>query len=467
MVFSTGLLRHILPESVPRLPRRDLHHQQFRVLLRQATMLGLANAASALLMALIIAMNGAPAAAWSWGTAVMAPTLLNAWQAWRNRHRRLPDVISRGMRRRALLWTGLIGALWGLAPILFFPGTGPELHMFITLIVVGQVAGVMVAMNALPSHYILFGATSQIPLTGALVASGTPQEIVLAVLILLFNLLMGKTVWDGYRRFLDDQIIKRELAAAQADAESASRAKSHFLAIMSHELRTPLNSIIGFAEIIQRQGYEPGDRTALSKNPTIEYAGYILDSGRHLLSLVSDILDLSRIEAGNFTLNREWVNPVDLCGTVLRSFQAEHNDLDVTLDAPPEDMESISADSRALRQIVTNLLSNACKFTEPGGAVTLKLRRTDSDLIMDVSDTGAGIPRDKQTEIFEPFRQADSDHARRHQGTGLGLPIVKRLVELHGGDIRLESQEGAGSRFRLRIPTAGPPEDVQGAPASS
>ncbi len=462
MTPVSGSLRRAKPGSASSLPDAVLHPAQFQVLVRQATALGLSNAVSAMILAIVVARVMEPRLVWGWALAVAAPTLYNAFRTFRNRDAPPPEHIRAGTRRKALFWTGLVAALWGLAPFLFFPGTTLVHHMFITLIMVGQVAGIMIALNALPAHCILFAMASQIPLVAMLLAGGSEIATALTVLIVIFNIFMGMTVWYGYRRFLDDLAIKQDLARAREEAESASRAKSQFLAVMSHELRTPLNSIIGFAEIIRRQSNAETDTVDFGKSKTAEYADYILDSGRHLLSLVSDILDLSRIESGTFSITREWVDPQELSSTVFETFRPKAQHLSLTLDLPEEDMEPIRADSRALRQILNNLLSNACKFTPDGGEVTLKLRRTDADLVIEVTDTGIGIPEDQQLEIFEPFRQADSDHARRHQGTGLGLPIVTRLAEMHGGDIRLQSQAGVGSRFTVRLP-ADPVEDDQSA----
>jgi len=240
-----------------------------------------------------------------------------------------------------------------------------------------------------------------------------------------------------------------EVTAAKEAAESANQLKSQFLAMMSHELRTPLNAILGFSEIIRD--------CALGDDPKAwekyrEYAGLAHDSGRHLLALICDILDLSKIEAGNYNLDIEPVDVRELihdCVALVRPM-AEKNG--VTL-AGIDSLTStiLEADKRALKQIFLNLFSNAVKFTTAGGEVKLRVVASGHLVEIAVTDTGIGISKEHLETVFEPFRQLDSGTSRRYEGTGLGLTISRRLVELHGGDIRLESQVGRGTRAVVRL----------------
>jgi PAS domain S-box-containing protein len=239
------------------------------------------------------------------------------------------------------------------------------------------------------------------------------------------------------------------LALALDRAQVATRAKDEFLANMSHELRTPLNAILGFAEIIKDQLFGAG---AIAKYA--EYARDIHASGRHLLDLISDILDLSKIESGRFELRDDVVDLpaiVAACWRLVAQKAAEAG-IVFTTDLPA-DLPGLRADEVRMRQIMLNLLSNAVKFTPGPGQVTAGGRRADDGSVaLWVSDTGIGMTQDEITVALQPFRQVDSKIARRHEGTGLGLPLVKALSELHGGRLVVESTPGKGTTMRVVLP---------------
>jgi two-component system cell cycle sensor histidine kinase PleC len=229
---------------------------------------------------------------------------------------------------------------------------------------------------------------------------------------------------------------------ARLRAEAANVAKSRFLATMSHELRTPLNAILGFSEVMKSELMGPLD------NPTYrEYTASIHRSGSHLLNLINEILDLSRIEAGRYELSEE---PVSLAGVVddcyrLMKLRAENKGLEV-VEVFDESLPQVLADERAVRQICLNLLSNALKFTPRGGRVTLKVARAwDGGQLISVRDTGPGIPKDEIPRVMQAFGQGSLALETAEGGTGLGLPIVRSLVELHGGSFELRSELGKGT----------------------
>jgi len=237
------------------------------------------------------------------------------------------------------------------------------------------------------------------------------------------------------------QVLNDELARA-------SQAKSEFLANMSHELRTPLNAIIGFSEVL-------GERMFGELNPKQdEYVKDIHTSGRHLLSLINDILDLSKIEAGRMELELSDFDlpaAVDSAVTLVRERAARRG---VALRSTVEDgVAAVRADERKVRQVVLNLLSNAIKFTPEGGRVDVRTAPVDGEVEVSVSDTGVGIAPEHQAAVFEEFRQV-GESAARHEGTGLGLALSRKFVELHGGKIWVESQVGKGSTFTFRIPAS-------------
>jgi signal transduction histidine kinase len=239
----------------------------------------------------------------------------------------------------------------------------------------------------------------------------------------------------------------REIEAKGRQLEAASRHKSEFLANMSHELRTPLNAILGFSEVLaERMFGEVNEKQA-------EYLQDILSSGRHLLSLINDILDLSKVEAGRLELELgrfDLPAALDNALTLVRERAARHG-ITLTLSVD-ERLGEVVADERKVKQILLNLLSNAVKFTPDGGQVGLAATGAGDGVTIAVSDTGIGIAPEDQAAIFEEFRQVGPEDARRQEGTGLGLTLAKKLVELHGGRIRVQSQVGQGSRFTFTLP---------------
>jgi signal transduction histidine kinase len=240
---------------------------------------------------------------------------------------------------------------------------------------------------------------------------------------------------------------KARIEEERRQFESASRHKSEFLANMSHELRTPLNAIIGFSEVLLERMF--GDLNEKQE----EYLRDILASGRHLLSLINDILDLSKIEAGRMELElAAFPLPTTLenARTLVRERAARHG---ITLELMVDpDVGDIVADERKLKQVLLNLLSNAVKFTPAGGRIDLGAALRDDVVEISVSDTGVGIAKEDQEAVFEEFRQVGTDYTRKHEGTGLGLTLTKKLVELHGGRIRLDSEVGRGSVFTFALP---------------
>jgi len=237
-----------------------------------------------------------------------------------------------------------------------------------------------------------------------------------------------------------------EIQEKSAQLEVASRHKSEFLANMSHELRTPLNAIIGFSEVLQERMF--GE---LNKKQD-EYMRDIHSSGRHLLSLINDILDLSKIEAGRMELElSDFDLPAALQNAVtLVKERAQRHGVALKLKIA-SGLNAIRADERKFKQIMLNLLSNAVKFTPEGGSVSVAARPNGSMIEVSVADTGVGIAPEDQQAVFEEFRQVGRDD-RKSEGTGLGLALTKRFVELHGGEIRLESVPGEGSTFSFTIP---------------
>ena len=260
------------------------------------------------------------------------------------------------------------------------------------------------------------------------------------------------------RDVTDRKIQEQALDLARTAAEQADASKTRFLATMSHELRTPLNAVIGFSEMIVQE-----DVLMVDAARRKEYAQLINDSGQHLLSVVNGILDMSKMESGNFEISPEPFAPraalLNCCN--LLALKARDNAIDLVSRAP-EDLPDMTGDPRAFRQIVLNLVSNAIKFTERGGTVTVSAGVEGSRLMLRVTDNGVGIAADDLKRIGDPFFQAGKTYQRRHEGTGLGLSIVKSLVELHAGEIIVQSKIDEGTTVSVALPlTFTPPAPQQ------
>ncbi|MGD9836738.1 MAG: PAS domain-containing sensor histidine kinase [Afipia sp.] len=258
----------------------------------------------------------------------------------------------------------------------------------------------------------------------------------------------GVEVVSVMRDVTERKIQEQALEAAHMEAERASASKSRFLATMSHELRTPLNAIIGFSEMIVRENEMMIDAARRQ-----EYAKLINESGLHLLSVVNGILDMSKMESGNFEIVPELFSPreslIGCCNLMV--LKARENGIDLVTRAPA-DLPQITGDPRAFKQMILNLLSNAIKFSERGGAVTVTGAVEGSRLVVRVIDSGVGIGADDLKRIGDPFFQAGKTYQRRHEGTGLGLSIVKSLVAMHGGEMNVESQIDVGTTVTVALP---------------
>jgi signal transduction histidine kinase/CheY-like chemotaxis protein len=277
--------------------------------------------------------------------------------------------------------------------------------------------------------------------------------------------LAASSLWMAYvvlnhQLFSPLATLNRELAAANAELAAANQLKNQFLANMSHELRTPLNSIIGYSELVLNEMYGP---LTDKQQDRLER---VVKNGRHLLGLINDILDLSKIEAGRMLLHTTTLDTVEFFDSVLATIEPMASEKALTIVRDYADAPPLQVDETRARQIFVNLLSNAVKFTNHG-MITLHIDADPSQNLVhcSVSDTGIGIPLDKQQEIFEEFRQVDQSYTRKFQGSGLGLSITRHLVEMHGGRIWLESEPGVGTTFHLTLPVGSSiPDEHSGLP---
>ncbi len=273
------------------------------------------------------------------------------------------------------------------------------------------------------------------------------SELPILKSVVHINLNGRKCLLESFIDISDLKQAQQESLNAKIAAEASNRSKSEFLANMSHELRTPLNSIIGFSEILMDGTFgELNEKQA-------KYIGNVYDSGKHLLNLINDILDLSKVEAGKMELHYEQVKIYPVFEEVKSIISPLAKKKEITLESSIEDgLEIIDTDRGKFKQILFNLVSNAIKFTPESGKVSINATTSEDMALITVTDTGIGITEEDQKKLFNPFKQLDASTTREYQGTGLGLALVKKFTQLHGGDVWLESKVGEGSTFGFSIP---------------
>ncbi|MEO1264920.1 MAG: HAMP domain-containing sensor histidine kinase, partial [Pseudomonadota bacterium] len=256
-----------------------------------------------------------------------------------------------------------------------------------------------------------------------------------------------------YSSLLGDAVLRSRARnaehAARIESEFASKVKSEFIANMSHELRTPLNTIIGFSKLLSEH-----ERRALPDGEIVQYAHLINDAAAHLLAVINDILDISKMQSGRYTLDAREMQVSEIVDAVVEGLRLTATQADITLNAKFDSgLEPIRGDAVKLRQVFTNLLNNAIKFTPAGGTVTVESRRRQNGGVSILfRDTGIGMSKDDIAVALTPFGQVDGGRARWREGTGLGLSIARALVELHGGELQISSEKGVGTEVAVLLP---------------
>lgn len=263
----------------------------------------------------------------------------------------------------------------------------------------------------------------------------------------------GVSLMNEYSSLLGDAVLRHRAHVAEhsarIEAELASRVKSEFIANMSHELRTPLNSMIGFSKLLAQH-----QTRRLGEDEIVNYANLIQDAAKHLLAVINDILDISKIQSGKFALASREVALDEIVEAIANSFRLMADDAGVVLDWRCDpDLPLVRGDAVKLRQVFTNLVSNAIKFTPATGSVSITASRLAGDNVeIVVRDTGVGMTEEEVVIALTPFGQVDASRTRWREGTGLGLPIARSLVELHGGTLEITSRKGSGTAIRIRLP---------------
>jgi two-component system cell cycle sensor histidine kinase PleC len=370
----------------------------------------------------------------------------------------------------------LSGAIWGSLPVLIQAQASIEHQMFVGTVLAGLCAGALAALGYVRALFYAFVLPALLPFAGVMLLAGEATGTALGLLALLFLAALAfiartleRAVTGAFRLQHANADLVRRLTqardkasvAAQAqtalilrleesrrEAETANQAKSTFLAIMSHELRTPLNAIIGFADVIRTEALGPIENARYR-----EYISDIRDSGAHLLELINKILDLSKIEAGKFELAPQRLSTEPAIRSVLRLFREQATAAGLRLELTVHASAcSVRADERALKQMLINLISNALKFAPRGSAVEIAAVASEAVTEISVSDHGIGIAAEDIEKAVAPFSQLGDPMTRRHEGTGLGLSLVKALIELHGGRLEIDSAPGRGTSVRLLFP---------------
>jgi two-component system cell cycle sensor histidine kinase PleC len=458
---STSLRSSEDPPSPDRALERDLCNLQVVLSANGIRDIALSSPLWALIMAFIFSgllpeLGERPAVeAWPW-IALCALVGAAVFGVWRNVKRRAPKKLNGRLQMWAVaLGCFAVGAAWSQIVPMFWVAENTLNHCFLLVVIIGSVSLLLTLKSG---KFIMIWA-STVPNIGMIwlhFIGGTSRfDLVMAVIVPIWAVQLyidswraSRTVTEAHKTNLAMELVVADLAAARDQASRASEAKSTFLANMSHELRTPLNAIMAFSEVIATNALGPD-----AQDRYRQYATDVLSSGRHLLGLVDDLLDLAKIESGKLVLSPKWLDGAALlheCTLILSEAARKKN---ITLQANCTSSDPrIYADERAVKQIAINLLSNGVKFTAPGGHVRATLNADESGITLCVQDNGKGIPADQIARIVQPFEQLDNRYGQANGGTGLGLALVRALAEMHDGKLDIESEVGIGTTVSVWLP---------------
>lgn len=445
-------MRHPSPswpfENLPPDLKQDADVDRIDALIRHLPVIAAAYVVNPILAALLVWPYVDKIVIAVWVLACMGLGYLHLVSWLRHRHKSRPESVSPQTIRRASIQSLVGGILWGTFLAWSTWQAPTDIQAFLALLAAGITAGAAVVLHRLPIACCLYILVMILPGSFVLVITGGQDQFILGIFCATYLAYLLFGARQAYIAFIDGVRPKVESRMHLRRAEAANRTKTEFLANMSHELRTPLNAIIGFSDVMKGEVFGPlNDRYQ-------ECATDIHQSGRHLLQVINDILDVARIETGNIDLHEEEFCLTEIVERSIRMVEdrARARNIDLQLDLPAT-LPNIRADERKIKQILINLLSNAVKFTPPGKSIRVTAERThDGGILIAVADTGIGMAAEEIPKAMTPFRQIDNKLSRRYDGTGLGLPLAKSLAEIHGGSLEIESRTGKGTTVTLRLP---------------
>jgi len=438
---------HDLPPAL----ERELNVERVLLLARHQPIVAVANCLIPLIIVAYLWDIGSAAELLAWLVPFQLLALYHARCWWLNRGRKRPAAVSPAIVPRAIAWAAVAGGLWGAFAAANLPPDSIPHQSLIGFVVIGLAAGSVPALHPLPVAAFAYILTAILPPLVVALTFGDPLYWYVAAMACVFTGFLLLSVRSGYIAFQHVVRLKLANAVLLQKAEEANRSKSRFLANMSHELRTPLNAVIGFAEAMQKEIKGP-----LGSPEYREYADYIDMSGRHLLAIINDILDLSKVEAGKMDLEESRIVVNDLIRHAVALVRHRAEEAGIEIAAPQgAGLPDIVADEKKLHQVLLNLLTNAIKFTSDGGRILVRaVYAADGSLSIEISDTGIGIAPDEIEALMEPFVQSRNPAVRSLGGTGLGLPLAREFVELHGGTLQMASELDRGTTVRITLPAS-------------
>lgn len=390
-----------------------------------------------------------------WGSMIWAFGLISLYRWARNRKKPRPDRAPDRLERSSIVQSLIAGLIWGVGCAIFMPTDNLIVLVLIVAIVTGNMTGGAFALYPMPSAALAFILSIMMPPWFVVLTLDSSLSYVITTMAVFYLMFLVFSIRITYLNLVQQVEMRVELQALRREAVHANRSKNTFLSSVSHELRTPLNAIIGFAEVVESKLKLKGDFPEL-----LEYTGYISSSGRGLLGLINDVLNITRFEAGEVHLAEAKVDLNKLLHRTMAQFAIEEKP-DLKISLPDADSEVlIIADESKLRQILTNIIGNAVKYTPTDGSIDITVTvDLEQGLELKVQDTGIGIGPEALKDVFQPFNRAHRAIRDNASGTGLGLALSKNFAELHGGDLTLESEQGKGTSLTLDLP---PSRIVQG-----